>query len=255
MTPNEVVLAAALVPAHDGCYQYRTNRTNMIIKLEVAHRRRELGDNVTTEICVLTHRQDPERLRHAIDGAYVCLGCQSRLERDLIDLPALDVDLIRAHSLTGPAKDRVKGGDVEARMPIRADITELRDNLNRTLASWCSVVIEDRGFTSPDQTVPAMTSFLLANLAWLVKQAFIDDYDSEIRTLRAQAFNKAFPSGRRQFPVGSCIEDDCIGTLVAVLNDVDTLLPNSVTCDYDPTHTWSSMQWRMLGNRIHQISA
>lgn len=205
---------------------------------------------MSSQICVLAHRQDPERQRRAADGLYVCHGCRIRLERELGDLPGLDIDLIRAHSLSGPPKERVKGGEVEAQMPIKANIVELRSQLLASIASWARVVCEERDVSTPDLTVPAIAAFLLRHVDWIAAQPFVDEYDHEIHSLRRQAFSKAFPTGRRQFPLGDCVEPECPGTLIAVVNDIDTLLPEEITCDYSPDHRWPSSKWRELGKRL-----
>lgn len=211
--------------------------------------------------CVLTHRHraDPcdcgsdDRAcatpRRALDGLYVCGGCFDRLEQTLAELPARYDDLAERLASGGGAGPKVTGSPERA-LPIVPAVADHREQIARVLASWASLVAEERGLRGPASPTPhTLAAWLGEHLTWCCAQPWIDDFTGEVRDLSGRAYALLYPSGRRRVKVGPCVE--CSGTLTATIAPVDDLLPSSIDCDADEAHSWSADRWLALGRRLH----
>jgi hypothetical protein len=213
--------------------------------------------------CVLPHRHDPDRPRPVEPGLLVCRGCVSSLEQALAELPAQFRGLSLVLAAGGSTGAKVSGSS-EARLPINPTVAELREDIDRKLVSWAMMIAEERGDHTPcSNNVEVVACWLLVRLRWACAQPWVDQFAAElvgyesahygrwIPGLRSRALALLFPSGRRRIVVGSCVEAGCPGTLTATVARTDDVLPSSVDCDVDETHTWSSSQWPVLGRRLH----
>ncbi|MEU1128292.1 helix-turn-helix domain-containing protein [Streptomyces sp. NPDC005900] len=95
-----------------------------------------------------------------------------------------------------------------------------------------------------------MASFLYRHAHWLCVHPAAGEVVAEFAETKAAAKRVAYPVQIRKFQVGSCVELDCGGSLVAAIQTDDQLTPSEVRCDADPRHVWPAQQWRELDVRV-----
>ena len=159
-------------------------------------------------------------------------------------------------------------GSKEPPPPAPIGTLSLRRDVCTILASWCRLVIEDavdmegRTMTTnlDGSNGPQMAGWLLTWADFLGDHEDADDAVSELEHLANQCDAVAREIRVRRFNVGPCIEYGvtdmgervpCSGKLVAVLRSDEDLLPHTLRCNADPTHSWDAADWRRLGDRIH----
>src|SRR5882757_1544280 len=202
---------------------------------------------MTTGICLLQHRKDPDRPRRAEVGLLVCYGCEQQLIRALEELPAMWGELIDRH-LGSPAGGAPITGTPERAVPYRDAVGDERVLIRQQLASWCALVAEDRSIGTPPSSKPTATApYLLEHLTWLLQQPFVDEFGAEILERHTNAHTLLYPDGRRRFRIGPCTEwydvpwcdwidkpghprSLCPGFLYAIIRDTDSLLPSELQC-------------------------
>jgi hypothetical protein len=139
-----------------------------------------------------------------------------------------------------------------SRPPLPAAVLSLRRQTVDTLTSWALLVCEERDLRGPAKPgdVAALTSFLAAHAEWLA--GFDGDYAAhELGHLAhqlEQTVRQSFPTRVRN--IGPCPEPDCMGELEATVRKDDDLLPSSVFCGADRTHSWRPGEWEALGRRL-----
>ncbi len=205
---------------------------------------------MTWSVCVLPHRHDPQRQRSSLDGLLVCAGCFAGLEQAVAEMPAHFDALARAlapRAGTGPQVT----GTRERALPIDPTVADHRTDLAAKLVSWALLVSEEREIGAPRSSeVSVVAPWLLVHLRWASAQPWIDDYATELRSIRSRSLSLLYPSGRRRVEVGACIEDGCDGVLTATIAPADDLLPSEITCSHDAEHAWEASRWVALGRRI-----
>lgn len=107
------------------------------------------------------------------DQAYLCQTCTERLARDLGDVGALAVEL----QTTRLKQDRVAGAatgvlsrSADKPLPWNQHAAEVDDALRATVVGWVRVVVDERGGRPPEDTMRAMSGYLLASVEWLRHQ-------------------------------------------------------------------------------------
>ncbi|GAA3850247.1 hypothetical protein GCM10022243_15130 [Saccharothrix violaceirubra] len=118
-------------------------------------------------------------------GFHLCGQCRQVLARELLSLPAL-------HRECGAWHD-------DARTTrVRADVDDI-------LASWCSLVVCERGVVGPATgEVEDLAVFLDVNLAWLAGHAAAADFAVEVRELVEAAGRPVTDCGH-----ATCAPDRC----------------------------------------------
>lgn len=244
---------------------------------------------MTEQVCVLPHVKDPERLRRAADGLYVCRGCQAKLARQLAQLGPLDrVLAARAAIGAGP---RAGSRSAETPLPMNDLAASLRLRTRGFLSSWAGIVAEERGFTPPDLSGAALTTVarqewttrglrmragalspvdhLAAWLArsgdWLCAHPAVDDWAGELAELHSAAWRIGYPDPPARFTVSPCpfllwsdvvsrVSYGCTGSLVVTIRrGGEEVLPDAVcpACGWglDPRH------WLGLADRNRRLTA
>ncbi|MFE0451617.1 hypothetical protein ACFW2D_10050 [Streptomyces sp. NPDC058914] len=132
---------------------------------------------------------------------HTCVACQSRIRGLLSALP-------EQYCFLAMSRQREQGGGGDGRsstrlhapLPGREDtlnlmgpwarqsVTDAEDQVGpvpvlAVLESWCQVVTEERGLTPVRVHVSSMTDRLLRHLPWIVGQAWIADFELELREL------------------------------------------------------------------------
>lgn len=186
--------------------------------------------------CVLAHRTDPDRLRPAMDGAWVCWGCHAKALRQLVQLAPLHRTLgeIVAIATAGP---RSGPRSAEIRVPLHDAAADCRRDIRTALTEWAVVVVDARGLVPPpldpeqasQRAVDQLAGWLLAHHDWLLYE-HPGAYAMDLGDLHRSAFALTYPSGRRPREFAPCPQPDCAGMLSARLAPGD-LLPEVLTCN------------------------
>jgi hypothetical protein len=195
-------------------------------------------------LCVGHHRHEPERPRKALDGGYLCGGCIYRLDRTLAEVAELVEDLERA--LIRAGSDGVKvSGDPERALPYNDQAGDARRVLLDVLGSWTRLIAEESGHAMPTDLSPAGQADWHRwhlSVGWLPARLWIDEYATNLA--QASGAGRAALAGQRTktVPLGACPDTDrcdvltrsglpCRGTLLAVIDLSDEMLPATVTCN------------------------
>ncbi|MBO0883673.1 MAG: hypothetical protein J2P17_25725, partial [Mycobacterium sp.] len=117
-----------------------------------------------SDLCVQTHRVDPDRPRPALDGLRLCHGHHRELERLIAELPARYDDLDRA--ITGAGS----GGGTTTHPGLNIDeaAADLRSQIRYDLLTWTTYVTRERGLLGPRSEEPNTTApWLTIHIDWL----------------------------------------------------------------------------------------
>jgi hypothetical protein len=179
----------------------------------------------------------------------LCTTCRNLLADRLIELPRLYraceqvLEVRRQHSVGAPRGRRSTGICLDE-LTVAA-----RGDTIRVLASFCEMVIDERGVTGPSTLdVKALTSFLRAHLDWLVAHDIAADFAEEIVAAIADLRQVLDPVQVRTIDLGPCTRDGCGRMVRARVSVVNQRSAPQVGCDGG--HTWQPRQW--LGLR-HQL--
>jgi hypothetical protein len=214
-------------------------------------------------LCVGHHRHEPERPRLAVDGAHLCAGCWHRLDRTLAELPRLVDDLERALIRGSGAGGPKISGDPERALPYNDHAGDARRVLLDVLGSWTRLISEESGHAVPADLSPAGQAAWHRwhlEVGWLAARLWIDEYASNLHA--AAGTGRAALAGQRtkMVPLGACPDEDrcdvltrtampCRGTVRAVIDLTDEMLPAAVACDVCG-HEHSARELPGLGKRL-----
>ena len=233
-------------------------------------------------VCPLHHANNPARQRHTPDGYTVCIGHAKSLPDRLRNLASLWQQL--GHILnTTPTHGEKVSGTVQHGLQLNLAVVELRHDIRVHLAGWVNVVCDERSLTPPcTDDADTLAHHLATHADWLTRQDFITDLWADLildpaarardathnereraaaqreqrparladsRALTTRANSQLQPSNRRTTDVTDCLNEDCGGTLVAVIRDTDELLPTTITCDRCG-QAWPPESWMTLGRRL-----
>ncbi|MDX3644657.1 hypothetical protein [Streptomyces sp. MB09-02B] len=189
-------------------------------------------------------------VRPAATTAQLCPSCRQRLVRELGRLPALYEECAsRLDGSSERARERTSGGALPG-MPLNTAALEIRSAIVSVLASWSTVVAEERRVRGPRRTVALLTEFLRRHADWLASHEAAGDLSLEVARLTRGAWRVIDPGPRRRVAVGDCVEDGCPGALSAVVRPDGASVPAEIICDACPEHHWSGHQWLQLSRRL-----
>ncbi len=123
--------------------------------------------------------------RPAFANTMLCGGCTKRLGQQLAELPAR-LHLVQAlhDGRQTPRRSDRPGGD--APVPVNVDAVDLLNAVPAVLGSWVMLVCEERSLRGPD-TPDRLSSWLLGQFDWLVRQPWVDDMADEVNDLTRSA--------------------------------------------------------------------
>jgi hypothetical protein len=175
---------------------------------------------VSSDLCVMTHRQDPERPRRAVDGLYLCIGHLRELRHLVAQMPARHEDLRRVHGPGGPRTSG--GGGAGVGLSFDEPVAAHRSHMEAVLASWCRVVVEDRGVTAPPDTGIGETARWLArHVDWCAAHEWVADMLVELRQVSGRALHLADIPARRVQLGERCLThaggEPCTGTVTLII--------------------------------------
>jgi hypothetical protein len=175
-------------------------------------------------------------------GLRLCPSCRSLLADRLASLPRLYQACEQALEIRRQNTVRV----IRGRRPTGICLDDLtvavRGDTIRVLASWCEMIVDERGVTGPGSLdVRALTSFLQAHVDWLATHAVAADFAAEIAGLVADARRVLDPAQVRTIELGPCARDGCARMVRASIGTVNQGPVAQVRCDAG--HTWPPRQW------------
>lgn len=154
-----------------------------------------------TDICVATHKHDPDRQRRALDGLYLCGGCRDHLEQLVAEMPARYADLGRALAGGSGGGDQRVSGSASEPLPINPAAAEHRKHIEGCLASWCKLVADERGIQPPaGPQVQRTAPWLTVHIDWCAGHRWVDEMLEELRGLAGRARGIVNPD--RRLPTG-----------------------------------------------------
>ena len=115
----------------------------------------------------------------------LCNTCHGRLERNLAETPALTNTVHRLFLAPGSPTDSdgSKHTKSEPPLPLNVHTLDALYRIDTLLYSWLLMVCDDRGLHGPHTPGDAAVSstWLLGHLPWITAQAWVDDFDAELR--------------------------------------------------------------------------
>ncbi len=189
----------------------------------------------------------------ARDGLWLCGRCTDHIGTDATRAAELHGELALVLAGTGSGGGpRVSGGGLAAGIALNEAAVTARTQIESVLGSWCRMIAEERGLSAPAPHITALGAYIHLHREWLAAHGAAADACGEIRGLVTLARPIAQPSGTRSIHIGACPgrDEPCDGKLRARLRGEASLLPHTVTCDEDETHSWTADQWRTLGRRM-----
>jgi hypothetical protein len=190
-------------------------------------------------------------------GWKLCRICRQSLADGLKKLPELYDECGRA--LNGPGKQgqprERKSGPSASGMPFNAAAADVRAEILAVLGSWSGMVVQQRGVTAPRRTVYTLAKFLGIHVDWIAAHPAAGDATTEVAQLVRSARRVADPGAVQRVAIGACVDTECAGELVALLNSGDVLRPTEITCTADPRHSWPAHRWIQLSSRLETVPA
>lgn len=185
-------------------------------------------------------KDDPPRVRR---GLRICVDCRNLAEEHLVALP--EWYEICAHMLDfgrPRMRERVSGHRPRG-IELRDAVVTVRSDILGVLASWCGLVVGERGVPGPDElSIRELTTFIAIHLNWLTEHPAAADLVDELDELSRAARAVVQPGhGRRE--IGRCVEPGC-DEVVRADRDDDGREPDKVVCDAG--HVWRPETWLLL---------
>lgn len=210
------------------------------------------------DLCIMTHRTDPDRPRRAIDGGYICDGCVAQLERLVAEMPARYAALERVLATGGTGGQRVSGTASEP-LPINLAVAEHRHHMAGVMASWARLVAEERGIMPPASPALAVCGpWLTVHIQWCARQRWVDEMLTELRQANGRARAMLNPDGSKRIAIGPCRTagetGPCTGTLYATVRAEDDERPSAIYCDGCEFEK-SPEEWLRFGRTYARMSA
>jgi hypothetical protein len=181
---------------------------------------------MTENLCIMGHAK-PKKAQHG----FICANHYEKLGSALEDILEL-CSLLFYFYEPGTATDdgrQVHGTRIDPPSPVRLDVVALMDPRTKQLhpsdpvpvlaiiESWAKLVREERGLEAPTTTsiLSEEIHLLSRHWAWIVEQAWVDDFANEIRD--CQSALKSAIGEHSPRPVGKCPittdEGTCQGNL------------------------------------------
>lgn len=188
----------------------------------------------------------------------ICAKCVERLRRELRTL--LDLYRESDHALTTAPprlRERVSGSRGVVGIVLDERAVDMRARMTEVLASWARLVVEERGSEVPrprEREVGNLVPFLRQQARWIGDHPAAVEFDEEITELLGEFGGLFGPGQVRRFPLGSCVQPGCAGTLHGVVRTEEpAAAPSHVTCDTG--HTLPPRQWLLVAGRMAEGAA
>lgn len=183
----------------------------------------------------------------------LCPACRDRTYARLEELPGLYEDC-RNVILRSPDSRMEKISRSGATRPAFNEAAiEARSDIVSLLASWASMVADERQCTKPDRRdVPFLTRFLIRHREWLLAHSVAADFADELAETVDRARRASRPNPGLHLELGNCVEEDC-GERLSVTRDIGGGHPVRIQCGAG--HTWHPSDWLLLARRLRSAPA
>lgn len=208
---------------------------------------------MSDDLCVLEHRQDPDRPRPALDGLRLCFGHRAELERRIAEMPARYDQLgrILAAGGGGSSGQRVSGSS-EKPLVLKPAVADHRHQIKHDLIWWAVYVAEARGIDKPHSPDPHTTAaWLTTHVEWCAaNRPAAEELLPVLRELTGRAWAMIDPDGTKRITIGPCNAapegEACDGALYATVRADDDTRPSLIYCDTCDLEK-SSIEWLRFG--------
>lgn len=195
--------------------------------------------------------------RRAADGLRLCLVHTAAIGRDAVKAAGLHAEILHVLAGAGGGGPDLGGGGhgEDDGLSLNPRAVTVRDDIRAQLASWCLMIAEERGISTPADEVTAMGAFVARHREWLSAHGAAADASRELAELASAAWGTAFPEGSgRTRALGSCPEvvdgERCPGKLQGMMRRSGSMMPSWVLCDAVREHAWDAGQWMELGEAM-----
>lgn len=189
----------------------------------------------------------------AADGLYLCRLCTKRLHHDAWNAAWRYEALGQSLAGGGGSGDTGFSTGEDEGITLDAAAVEFRTAIRSTMVGICRLIGEERGVQLPDDTVPAMATFIGLHRHWLAAHQAAAEHAHDLRdiALDPTAFRVAFPSRSDRTYLGTCplpleTEDGsreiCGARLFKRSGDELVVCPG---CETSQSVWW--WQWEMFG--------
>lgn len=176
-------------------------------------------------------------LRDHLGRSFICGGCFARILGDLCTLEFayawLGAQMVAPQPTWKPGTIHQAGG---SRPPLPVALHDARVDIHGKLASWARLIAEEANMRGPaDDTVPAIATWLRAQLHWASDQAWCDDYAAELAELRGMAYGLApWDRARTDLPL-PCPARGCGMLSLSWYSGSETVVCRSRVCGHRMT--------------------
>lgn len=191
----------------------------------------------------------------------LCVGHARALTDDLASLAylydQLAYVLVRAAQVTEAVSFSRDPG-----LALDLDAYRARSQITLCLHTWTRIALEEGPWRyPPPDSVRIMAAWLRVRVGWFAASDHAEEVCRDLASTVSDARYALQPERMRRVELGyhcpeRLVDQDerdagpCPGVLVAVIHDLDSLLPSEVICTGRPMHTWGAAQWRALGRRV-----
>ncbi|MGF0171725.1 hypothetical protein ACQF36_14825 [Streptomyces sp. Marseille-Q5077] len=142
-------------------------------------------------------------------------------------------------------------------IPFNTAASDVRAHIITLLASWASLVADERAVEAPPRRVDLLAGFIRANLKWLSSHSAALDAVEEFGALTRAARRVCETQPVRTVPVGNCVRSGCPGKLRAVVQTASGIgrRPSEIRCSADEAHWWAYEEWTALEIGMQRRSA
>lgn len=182
-------------------------------------------------------------------GLQICADCRDRLENDLVGLPTwyescADYLDSRRHRFVERVNSRQPGG-----IALNDAVVTIRSDILSTLASWCGLVVDERGVAGPNELdIRQLATFLIIHFSWLTAHPAAPDLVDELAELTEAARGVVLPTNHFRTEVGACDQPGCGRMVYAESYSEEDQVPYRVACENG--HAWPPDQWLLLRGRL-----
>jgi hypothetical protein len=196
-----------------------------------------------------SRRHHGGRRPDVLSGQQICSDCRDRLENDLVGLPTwydscADYLDSRRHRFVERVNSRQPGGIV-----LNDAVVTIRSDILGTMASWCGLVVDERGVVPPNALdIHALATFLIIHFTWLTAHPAAPDLVDELADLTEAARGVVLPTNHFRTEVGVCDRPGCGQMVYAESYSEEDQVPYRVACENG--HEWPPSQWLLLRGRL-----
>jgi hypothetical protein len=183
--------------------------------------------------------------RPAADGLAVCWPHRDHIEQDARRVPEIyrELEMVLGQSVVSGAI-KLGGQRVETGLRLNPRAIASRTSIIAVLSSWSSLIVKERGHSSPGTDVDAMAEFIAVNATWLAAYRDLagDCVDELHGLVHGEPWRVAHPSDTRITEISPCPMWSCDGMLRAIMRRSGRR-PSEIVCSTESGHRWLAHEW------------